>query len=71
MFDFAFVCISLFLLVFQSSRRGRESVLLCFYCLTDVLLLEMFCAEGWFAICVGVFPDRTQFFESLSRTIEL
>ena len=27
------------ILVFQSSWRGRESLFLCYYCLTDVLLL--------------------------------
>ena len=33
------------ILVLQSSWRGRESWLLCYYCLTDVLLLWMFCGS--------------------------
>ena len=33
-------------LVLQSSRRGRESWLLCFYCLTYFFLLLMFCGSS-------------------------
>ena len=44
------------ILVLQSSWRGRVSWMLCNYCLTDVLLLQMFCgpsygAVGWSAVC--------------------
>ena len=34
------------ILVLQSSWRGRESWLLCYYCLTDVLLLLMLCGSS-------------------------
>ena len=40
------------ILVLQSSWRGRESWLLCYYRLTDVLLLYMFCGSS--SQCLGL-----------------
>ena len=40
------LCITLSILVLSSSERGRESWLLCFHCLSDVLFLEMFCGSS-------------------------
>ena len=47
-------------LVLQSSRRGRESLLLCYYCLLDVLLLQIPCSS-WVSLqfVIVVFPDHT------------
>ena len=39
-------------LVLESSWRGSESWLLCFYCLSDVLLPQMFCGSSS--------PDHTE-----------
>ena len=53
------------ILILQSSWRERESWLLCYYCLTDVLKLVMFCGpssrcRGVGLQCVSVvFPDHT------------
>ena len=52
-------------LVLQSSWRGRERWLICFSCLSDVMLLYIF--WGSFSRCLGlvcsvivVFPDHTR-----------
>ena len=43
-------------LVLQPSWRGRESWLLCFYCLTDILLLKMSSGfSSWFSGLVWSF----------------
>ena len=55
-----------FILTLQSSSRGRESWLLCYYCLTDVLLLtinvlRLLLTVPWVGLqyVIGVFPDHT------------
>ena len=53
-----FCCASLYVIssFAISSWRRRESRLLCFYCLTDVLLLQMFCdsSSGFCGLVCGV-----------------
>ena len=41
---FVVLCITVSFLVLQSPWRGRESCLLCYCCLADVLLLYMLCS---------------------------
>ena len=70
------LCLSLFvmhyfvsILVLQSSQRGRENWSLCYYCLTDVLLLYVFCgipSRFHGLVCtvtyvIVVFPDHTHY----------
>ena len=47
-------------LVLQTSRRGRESWLLCNYVYVAVNVLSLpRGAVGWSAVCNCVFPDHT------------
>ena len=63
MFVFILVLVIYFVsfLVLQSSCRGRESWLLCFCCLMDVLLLWLFLLVPWIGqqCVIVVFPDHT------------
>ena len=43
---------AVFILILQSSWRGKESWLLCYYCLTDVLILLIF--RGSSSWCRGL-----------------
>ena len=50
-----------FTLVLQSSCKGRESCSLCYYCLTDVLLLFTFCGSSSLRELSGrVFDSRSR-----------
>ena len=48
------------ILVLQSSRRGRESWLLCYYCLT-INVMWLFLTMLWVGLqyVIVVFPDHT------------